>query len=147
MSDPIVQISSKHCHSQTGRDRELKFWENIDPTLCVMCHVSCVMCHVSHVMCHVSRVMCHMSHVTCHVSHVTCHMAQINRVNKIHRIHVIILKFLELWFSLNGLCVEFNLLSQVTNVNSSPKIFYQLTTPGCPGRTIPTFQNSKKINF
>ena len=59
---------SKHCQSQTGRARELTFWENVHPTLCVMCHVSCVMCHVSCVMCHVSRVTCHLSCVTCHMS-------------------------------------------------------------------------------
>ena len=51
-------MSSKHSQSQTGRARELTFWQNVHPTLCVMCHVSCVMCHMSH-------GMCHMSHVTC----------------------------------------------------------------------------------
>ena len=61
LSHPLVQISSEHCLSQTGRARELKFWENVHPTLCVMCHVSCVMCHVSRVTCHVSPVTCHMS--------------------------------------------------------------------------------------
>ena len=65
MSDPLVQISSKHCQSQTGRARELKFWENLHPTQCVLCHVSHVMCHLSHVTCHLSHVTCHMSHVTC----------------------------------------------------------------------------------
>ena len=34
-----VQISSKHCQSQTRRARELKFKDNVHPTLCVMCHV------------------------------------------------------------------------------------------------------------
>ena len=53
---PLVQISSKHCQSQTGRARELKFWENVHPTLCVMCHVSCVMCHVSPVTFHLSPI-------------------------------------------------------------------------------------------
>ena len=37
---PLVQISSKHCQSQTGRARELKFLENGHPTLCVTCHMS-----------------------------------------------------------------------------------------------------------
>ena len=60
-TDPLVQISSKYCQSQTGRARELNFWENAHPTLCVMCHVSCVTCHVSRVMCHLSPVTCHMS--------------------------------------------------------------------------------------
>ena len=42
-----MEIYSKHCQSQTGRARELKFWENVRPTLCVMCHVSPVTCHLS----------------------------------------------------------------------------------------------------
>ena len=42
------QISSKHCLSQTVRSRELNFWENDPPTLCVMCHILCVTCHLSH---------------------------------------------------------------------------------------------------
>ena len=58
-----MEIYSKHCQSQTGRARELKFLENVHPTLCVMCHVSCAMCHVLCVMCHVSPVTCHMSPV------------------------------------------------------------------------------------
>ena len=53
-----MEIYSKHCQSQTGRARELKLWENIHPTLCVMCHVSCVMCHLSCAMCHLSPVTC-----------------------------------------------------------------------------------------
>ena len=40
--DTLVQISSKHCQSQTGKARELTFWENVHPKQCVMCHVSCV---------------------------------------------------------------------------------------------------------
>ena len=40
MSDPLVQLPSKHCQSQTGTARELKFQETVHPTLCVMCHVS-----------------------------------------------------------------------------------------------------------
>ena len=60
--------SSMHHNSQTVRARELKFWENVHPTPCVMCHVSCVMCHVSCVTCHVSHVTCHLSSVTCHMS-------------------------------------------------------------------------------
>ena len=43
---PKLQISSKHCQTQSGRARELKFWENVHPTLCVMCHVSCVTCYL-----------------------------------------------------------------------------------------------------
>ena len=57
LSDPLVQISSNHCQSQAGRARELKFWENVHPTLCVMCHVSHVACHNS-----LLRVTCHLSH-------------------------------------------------------------------------------------
>ena len=56
----LVQISSKHCQSRTGGARELKLWENVHPTLCVMCHKS-------HVTCHVSPVTFQVSHVTCHV--------------------------------------------------------------------------------
>ena len=55
LTDPLVQISSEHCQSQTGRAWELKFWENFHPTLCVMCHMSRVMCHVSPVTCHMSK--------------------------------------------------------------------------------------------
>ena len=44
------------------------FWENVHPTLCIMCHMSCVPCHMSCVMSHVSHVMCHLSRVTCHLS-------------------------------------------------------------------------------
>ena len=40
LTDPLVQISSKHCQSQTKRIRELKFRKNVHPTICVMCHVS-----------------------------------------------------------------------------------------------------------
>ena len=58
VSNPLVQISFKHYHSQTWRARELKFWESVHPTICVKCHVSCVMCHVSPVTCHVSAVTC-----------------------------------------------------------------------------------------
>ena len=54
MSDPLVKISSKHSQSQTGRAKELKFWENVHPKLCVLCHVSFVMCLMSHVTCRMS---------------------------------------------------------------------------------------------
>ena len=54
LSDPLVQISPKQCQSQTGSARELKVWENVHPTLCLMCHVSHV-CHVSCVTCHLSN--------------------------------------------------------------------------------------------
>ena len=37
VSNPLVQIYSKHCQYQTERARELKFWENVLPTLCVTC--------------------------------------------------------------------------------------------------------------
>ena len=56
-----MEIYSKHCQSQTGRARELKFERMFIPH-----YVSGVRCHVSRVMCHVSPVMCHMSPVTCH---------------------------------------------------------------------------------
>ena len=39
----FVEISSKHCLSQTIRARELKFWENIHPSPRVTCHVSRVL--------------------------------------------------------------------------------------------------------
>ena len=61
--------SSKYHISQTERDRELKFWENVHPPQHVTCHVLPVTCHVSYVICHVSHVMCNMSHVICHMSH------------------------------------------------------------------------------
>ena len=44
LSDRLVQISSKHCQSQTGRARELKLWDSVHPTLCVTCHRSPVTC-------------------------------------------------------------------------------------------------------
>ena len=46
-----MNISSKHCLSQTFRARELSFWENVHPALHVTCPISHVMCHVSHVTC------------------------------------------------------------------------------------------------
>ena len=42
---PLVPICSIYCYSQTIRARELKFWENVHPTPCVMCHVSRVTCN------------------------------------------------------------------------------------------------------
>ena len=56
MTDPLLKISLKHCQSQTGRAKKLKFWENVHPTTCVMCHMSYVTCHVSRITCHVSNV-------------------------------------------------------------------------------------------
>ena len=35
--------SSRHCLSQTVRAKELTFWENVHPPLCITCHLSCVM--------------------------------------------------------------------------------------------------------
>ena len=61
MSNPLVKISSKYSQSHTGRAREVKFEENVHPTLYVMSQVSPVTCHLSSVTCHVSRVTCHMS--------------------------------------------------------------------------------------
>ena len=58
MTDPLVQIYSKDCQSQTRWVRKLKFWENVHNTLCVMCDVSRVTCHVSCVTCHMSPVTC-----------------------------------------------------------------------------------------
>ena len=47
-TDPLVQICSKHCQSQTGRARDKTFERMFIPhyVSCVMCHVSCVTCHV-----------------------------------------------------------------------------------------------------
>ena len=56
LDNPLVQISSQHCQSQTGRTRELKFWENVHPTVYVMCHVSGVRFHLWSVKCHLSHV-------------------------------------------------------------------------------------------
>ena len=63
MSHPLVKISSNYSQSQTGGARELKYRDNIHPTLCIMCHGSPVTCHLSRGTCHVSCVMCHLSHV------------------------------------------------------------------------------------
>ena len=49
LSNPLLQISSKPCQSQTGRGMELIFWENVHLTLGAMCHVSPVTCHMSRV--------------------------------------------------------------------------------------------------
>ena len=49
---------SQHHDSQTVRARELKFWENVHPTPCVMCHLSHVTCHISPVTCHLSPAKC-----------------------------------------------------------------------------------------
>ena len=51
---PLVSGCRNSGESQTGRARELKFSENVHPTICVMCHMT-------HITCHVSRVTCHMS--------------------------------------------------------------------------------------
>ena len=48
VSDPLVKISSKNSQSQTRRARDLKFFENVHPTIRVMCHMSCVTCPLSH---------------------------------------------------------------------------------------------------
>ena len=61
----FVEINSKHCQSQTRRARELKFWENVHPTLCGMHHVSHVTCHESCVTSHVPPVLRHVSPVSC----------------------------------------------------------------------------------
>ena len=58
-TDPLIKIFSNYSQSQTGRARELKCWENVRPTLCVMCNASRVLCHVSPVTCHMSCVICH----------------------------------------------------------------------------------------
>ena len=54
--------------------KELKFWENVHPPPCILCHMSYVTCHMLCVICHVSCVTYHVSHVMCHMSHVLCHM-------------------------------------------------------------------------
>ena len=53
-------ISSKHCLSHTIRARELKFWENFNPPLHVICHMSSVTYHISYIICHSSCVRCHL---------------------------------------------------------------------------------------
>ena len=58
LSHPLVKISLIHCQSQTERARELEFWENVHPTLCVTCHVSHVTCHQARVTCQLSPVRC-----------------------------------------------------------------------------------------
>ena len=45
--------SSKHHNSQTVRARDLKFWENVHPILCIICHMSLVTCHLSPVTYHI----------------------------------------------------------------------------------------------
>ena len=60
LTHPFVKISSKHSQSQTERARELKFSENVHPTICVMSQISLVMYHVSLGICHLSCVTSHM---------------------------------------------------------------------------------------
>ena len=59
VSDPLFQIYSKHCQSQTGRAEIL----SAHRTLRVICHVSRVTCHVSHVTCHLSPVTCYLKKI------------------------------------------------------------------------------------
>ena len=55
LSDPLVQISSNHCQSQTGKERTEILRECSSHTMCnvsyVTCHLPCVPCHVSPVTC------------------------------------------------------------------------------------------------
>ena len=57
VSHTLVKISSKHFQSKMERGRELKFWENVHPTQCVICHV---------------LPASYMSPVTYHLSSFTC---------------------------------------------------------------------------
>ena len=50
---------------KTESARKLNFWENVHPTLSVMCYVSPVTCHMSPVTCHLSYITCHLSTVIC----------------------------------------------------------------------------------
>ena len=56
IESPFSPKPSKHHYTQTMRDRELTFWENIIPLPCVTCKMSCVTCQVSCVGCHVELV-------------------------------------------------------------------------------------------
>ena len=47
---------SEYHQSQTIRDRELKFWENVHPPQLVTCHMSPVMCHMSHIKSHMQQL-------------------------------------------------------------------------------------------
>ena len=42
----FMEISPEHLHSQTVRDRELKFWDKVHLPLPAMCHLSHVICHL-----------------------------------------------------------------------------------------------------
>ena len=63
----LGKISSKHLHSQTVRDRVMKFWHNVHKPMFVTWHKSYVTCHISHVFCQVSLVSCVLSGVTCYL--------------------------------------------------------------------------------
>ena len=43
----------KNCFSQTGRSRELAFWENAYTQSCITCHLWHIMCHMSFVPCQI----------------------------------------------------------------------------------------------
>ena len=51
-----MDISSRHCQSQTVRARELKFWENVHPPPLVTCHMSQVTCHMLNITFHISYI-------------------------------------------------------------------------------------------
>ena len=53
----FLQIFKNH-NSKTVFARELKFWENVHPTPCVICHMSPVTCHLPCVTCHMWYSIC-----------------------------------------------------------------------------------------
>ena len=60
------------------------------------------------------------------------HLAQISEDGRnLESMSCFFSSFSEFWCSLNGLCVEVTLLSQVTNVGGSPKkLFIPVDPPG-----------------
>ena len=60
----FLKIFKNH-NSQTVRARELKLWENVQITPCVISHMSPSMLHLSPVTSHQSPVTCKMPQVTC----------------------------------------------------------------------------------
>ena len=116
--------SLKHDHSQTVRDRDLTFWDNVHHPLFVTCHISHVTCHMYNlqnfitpkplelgtwnfeaiftttkelfVPCHMPSFTCNMSNVTYHMSHVTCHMSHV-KSSKNHHFQTIRTRDLKFW--------------------------------------------------
>ena len=117
-------VSHVTSSSQAIIARELKFWEKLQLSPPVTCHVSCVTCHMSYVTCHMSPVMCHISHVTHHMSHVMCHVSHVT-------CHIILLFLFFFWTNWWSYLVDFLLSTGLTRLVTSP-FYVKLESTDCP---------------